>query len=361
MKYLIYVFMFVFLISCGSGKKTEKIIHLKYSDAEVINVLPIVINQKGGQDATTAYIYEMTEKSFKKLERFQFIDLNGYLLMRESGETIKKINKIMKQIAQVKEYYNNLKFSEAIKLTETLLKHLKQTYQFFEDIDEVYTLKAYLAASTMLNTDGVGIENLFRDLVVMDENYKMDSAVFSPEIVRQYQEIKKEIGEINTGIIEINCEPVDARVYIDGKYMGVTPFTSDQLRVGEHYIKLEAEGYIPYAEILKVLPQTNSVNAALTEFDTNRNVVTLKKALAKSVSDQEKLFPRSILQFLRVAPFDQLILFVVRTTGAKLYVDVQVFDIPTSSMFLKDSFSVNVENSDFENAYFNNIERILGY
>ncbi len=361
MKYLVYVFMFIFLISCGSSKTAEKKIHLKYADAEVINVLPIVMNQKGEQDSTAAYIYEMTEKSLKKLERFQFIDLNGYLLIRESGETIKKMNKIMKQIGQVKELYNNLKFSEAIKLTETLLKHLKQSYQFFEDLDEIYTLKSYLAASTMLNTDGVGVENLFREIVVMDENYKMDSSVFSPEIVKQYQEIKKEIGEINTGSIEINCEPVDARVYIDGKYMGVTPFVSEQLRVGEHYIKLEAEGFVPYAEILKVSPQVNSVNAALSEYETNRNVVTLKKSLIKSVNNQEKLFPRSILQFLRIAPFEQLILFVVRTTGTKLYVDVQVFDIPTSSMYLKDSFSVNVENSDFENAYFNNIERILSY
>jgi hypothetical protein len=49
------------------------------------------------------------------------------------------------------------------------------------------------------------------------------------------------------GRLEIESFPSEARIYIDGEYYGRTPQLIDRLEVGYHSIRIEKNGYEPYA------------------------------------------------------------------------------------------------------------------
>ncbi len=72
-------------------------------------------------------------------------------------------------------------------------------------------------------------------------------AEMTPEVeIDQYETAPTE----KSGIVSINC-PVPARVYIDGQYSGVTPRTV-HLLAGEHQVRLVAEGYLEWNNLIQV-------------------------------------------------------------------------------------------------------------
>ncbi len=356
---LIFFMILLFLLSCG-GKKQEKIIHLKYNDLDAIKAYPVVMNDKGGDDQITAMISHLAENSLKKMERFEYVDRNAWFMMREKPDAVEKLNKIREQIEQVKVLYQGLKVDKAIQLIEMLQRNLSIHFQFFEDLDELFLLKSYYAASNMLG-DGLNVDKYFQEMVVLDLSFEMNNTLFAPEIIKTFKHAKKKVSEFNTGTLSVSVEPIEAKVYLNGKFVGVTPYFSEKLPIGKHYIKVEADGYVPYGEIVTILPQENPVNAVLIPFETNRNAQLLHKTLLQTTNSAKPLFPRSVLKYLQLVPFDQLILFKIESTGARIYIDVYVFDMPTNSIYLHQNFAINIENSDFENIFFNNVERILSY
>lgn len=56
------------------------------------------------------------------------------------------------------------------------------------------------------------------------------------------------------GGLEIKTTPRDAIVYLDGKQVGVTPFTLQDLRSGGHQIRIVKEGYRELVESVQVIP-----------------------------------------------------------------------------------------------------------
>ena len=52
--------------------------------------------------------------------------------------------------------------------------------------------------------------------------------------------------------VSINSDPQDAKLFIDGKFAGYTPFTSSKIPPGKHEIKLEKKEYESASDFIKV-------------------------------------------------------------------------------------------------------------
>jgi hypothetical protein len=359
-KNLVLLFILIFMtISCG--KKTEKIIHLKYSSLDTIRIFPLVVNESGGVDQVSVFLTQLTENNLKKSKRFEFIDLNNWALMRDSPNTILKINKIHNESKRAVTFFQNNKMERAFDLSERLLTHLSTIFQFFEDLDEVYYLKSYQAASAILS-DVIDAERFFNNIAIMNPKYDFDANKFGPGILKQFKEAKRNVKRNSKkGVITVNSSPVSAKVFIDGLYRGVTPYQSEKIITGKHYIKVEADGYYPHGEIVEVLPQENPVDVNFKPFTINRELNLLRKDLINSIKNKEKLFPKIILKFLRVIPFDQLVLIKTQTVNSDVFVEVFVYDIPTTALYTKGNFKLNIESNNLEDVYYNNLDRILEY
>jgi len=360
MKKILALLAILTFITISCSKETKKIIHLRYNSLDRIKVIPIVVNERGGTDQVTTFISQLAENTFKQSKRFELMDLNNWALMRDKPNTIVKINKIHNQIKRVITFFQNNKMEKAFDLSERLLTHLSKNFQYFEDIDEVYQLKSYQAASAVLG-DVIDAERFFKQLAVLDSHYDFDSNKFGPGILKQFKEAVKELKREKKGVITVNSSPVTGKVFINGKYVGVTPFQSEKIRIGDHYVKVEADGYLPYGEIITVLPQENPVEANLKSFSINRELNILRTSLTKSIENKEVKFPKMVLKFLRVIPFDQLIFIKTRTVNSEIFVKIFIYDIPTTSLYKTGNFKLNLDSDNLEDIFKNNIERVLNY
>jgi hypothetical protein len=76
------------------------------------------------------------------------------------------------------------------------------------------------------------------------------------DLVRAVEEAAAELfrPRIEPGRIQVQSEPVGARVSIDHAYLGVTPLMSGTLLPGRHNVRVEAEGRFPWLSEVEVLP-----------------------------------------------------------------------------------------------------------
>ena len=357
-KFIIFVFLIIFILSCQ--KETKKIVHLRYDSLDTIRMVPIVINEKGHIDQITVFLSQLAENTLKESERFEFMDINNWALMRDNPNTVISINKTHENIKRIIALFQNNKMERAYEDTEKTLALLSKNFQYFEDLEEVYTLLAYQAASGLL-ADVIDSEKLFENFAVLTVNYNVNRFNFGPGILQKFREAKKEVKKRRKGVITVNSSPVPGKVFIDGEYVGITPYQSEKIKVGTHYVKVESDGYHPYGEVIKVLPQENPVSAEFRTFTINRELNKLRRKLAQSTRNKEKLFPKIVLKFLRVIPFDQLLLIKTQTIDEDIYVDVFIYDIPATALYKKANFKLNIDDNNMEDEFYNQMEKILNY
>jgi len=360
MKRITVLFIILIFVTISCSKKTKKIVHLRYSSLDIIKALPVIVNERGEVDQVTTFLSQLTEENLKHSKRFEFMDLNNWALMRDMPNTVVKINKLHEEMKRLVTFFQNNKMERAFDLSERLLKHFGKNFQYFEDLDEVYQLKTYQAAAAVLS-DVIDSERFFKSLAIMDPHYNFDSNKFGPGILKQFKDVRNDLRRNKKGVITVNSSPVSAKVFINGKYVGVTPYQSEKLLVGEHYIKVEADGYVPYGEIISVLPQENPVEANFKDFSINRELNTLRFSLKKSTANKEVKFPKTVLKFLRVIPFDQLLFIKAQTIKDEIYVKVYIYDIPATSLYKAGDFKLNLDSENLEDVYNNNLDRILNY
>src|SRR3989338_5663758 len=77
------------------------------------------------------------------------------------------------------------------------------------------------------------------------------------------------ISAVNYGKIKVTSSPSKADVYITGKQVGKTPYSSGKLAKGTYYVAVKKEGYEDYKTKVKVVAnKTTPVHAKLKALRT---------------------------------------------------------------------------------------------
>lgn len=73
-------------------------------------------------------------------------------------------------------------------------------------------------------------------------------------IVLAYDLTRQESPRLKGGLVSINCPVKDAKVYADGKLLGLTPLQGQTLPAGKHRLRIDAPGYRAWSTRLAVEP-----------------------------------------------------------------------------------------------------------
>jgi hypothetical protein len=66
------------------------------------------------------------------------------------------------------------------------------------------------------------------------------------------------------GTLVVDSRPTGAKVYLDGKLVGSTPLSVDNVRAGEHAVRLEQDGYRRWSSSVRVVAaERNRITASL--------------------------------------------------------------------------------------------------
>ena len=76
---------------------------------------------------------------------------------------------------------------------------------------------------------------------------------------------KVDVATQSVGSLQVDSRPAGANVFVDGKPAGKTPLVLESLRLGDHGIRLELEGYRPWNSSARITAGARSRVAASLE------------------------------------------------------------------------------------------------
>jgi hypothetical protein len=81
-----------------------------------------------------------------------------------------------------------------------------------------------------------------------EHTYKVTKAGFAP-VIDVFRITRRKISKVEVemlpvaGVLELACNIVDARVYVDGKFVGQTPVKEAEVPIGNHSLLVQKGGY----------------------------------------------------------------------------------------------------------------------
>ncbi|MDF1564249.1 MAG: PEGA domain-containing protein [Deltaproteobacteria bacterium] len=205
---------------------------------ETFGIVALDRSLQGEAAALEAYVAAWAEGS----QRLVYIDAAAFArgdqvaLRKEKGE---------KALA---EYKAGLDAYDAMDY-EASLGRLAAAIELFEQADlTVYLdglLDAYAARALALFYAGRVPEarNQLIDLHTLRPDYAFDSSRLTPDIESHVEDARRSAEMAPPTALEVQVAPVPARVFVDGRYAGVTPLEVPKLSPGNHIVSVFATGY----------------------------------------------------------------------------------------------------------------------
>jgi PEGA domain/PDZ domain len=97
-----------------------------------------------------------------------------------------------------------------------------------------------------------GAEADFAALLALNPSYAIDRQTLSPKVVDLFDRVRGRVA----GVVVLQIEPRTARVSVDGEPIDLPPTGELALLAGSRQLRVEADGYDPYAETLTVAAGT---------------------------------------------------------------------------------------------------------
>ncbi|MCC6811467.1 MAG: PEGA domain-containing protein [Deltaproteobacteria bacterium] len=97
----------------------------------------------------------------------------------------------------------------------------------------------------------------FKRALAIGAQLKIDPKSFNPSTVAAFQRAQKQSDRAARAILTVVTKPERARVVLDGKDMGETPVSLNDLVPGEHWLVIVAPGYFRHSARIAVAPGTS--------------------------------------------------------------------------------------------------------
>lgn len=200
----------------------------------------VAIDRSVVRDATA--LEAMVEAWSRGSTRFDFVDLAE----RARGKNViareKKGKEATASFEAGLEEYDSMSY-------ESALAKLERAIELFEQADLTLHLSGLLdsyaaRALTLFYAGRVSdARNQLIDLYTLRPDYVFDSSRLTPDIESHVDEARRSAQNAPPTTLEVHSNPVPGRVYVDGRYMGVTPVEVKSLTPGSHFVSVLTTGY----------------------------------------------------------------------------------------------------------------------
>lgn len=206
------------------------------------------------------------------------------------------------------------------------------------------TALAYLGAVWLLKGDADKAEDAFRRLLVIDPEHRLDETIFPPAMLQVFSRMVREVADGPRGALEITAQPDPALVFVDGRFLGLTPVRIERLPAGDHLVALRGPGLVPFG-------RQASVGAA-----EDTAVACRMKPLAQLAAWQREFpgdrlgggepLPRSIQERARRAGLDRLWLGRTARLGAEISLALVMYDVGSGRVLFERTGRLPADSAD---------------
>jgi hypothetical protein len=306
---------------------------LAFAATKPIGVL--VRGAGAGSDKAAGFVAHYMRTLVAQDERYQVADLSD-TLGGDSADRAKRAFEVAEEMVQKgRAAYETLDLEPAIDYLNTALNKYERHAGHVTDIKKVAELLMLLGATHILRgEDKTGTKRLAQ-AVAVDPSIEPDPRIFNPSMREIFQDVTKKLKERPQGTVAITSNPSYAEIYLDGKFVGVTPTAMDKVPEGRHFVRMVREGYKSWGKVIEVVGQVEAADTAtLKPSDNFEEYDALVEAAMPSLSNKavgDKV-GEVFHQLGKLLKVDELLLAEVRLDGERVRVLAVLIDVTEATV-----------------------------
>jgi tetratricopeptide (TPR) repeat protein len=233
---------------------------------------------------------ELTGLLIKALMQFEQVEVlgpEGLLRLRRSRPTAVEaaLRRAELQQRQAQEQLLELALDEAVDGFQTARVIYRRHLAWMQDPEPL--IAALMGLAEALATAGRHEESrlAYREVLALNPDYEPDPGQVPSKLRNRFEQVRAEMAELPTGVLEVAVEPEVARVVLDGLTAGRSPLRREGIHGGLHMVRIQAEGYRSHRQALQIEPgRTSRIEIALERSDLPRRIEQLRAALASGAA-----------------------------------------------------------------------------
>jgi hypothetical protein len=206
--------------------------------SEAVGVVPL--NDRSGRDAL------MVERAVRDwVARSSAVELvdPGELALGEQREELEARVEQARTIARSGiEAYDMMSYETALMRLERAIEAFEQS-DLTRHLDELLDLYVMRALTLFYEGQPSRARHQLLDAFALRRDFNPDRSRLTPELETMVDEARRSVDDAAPTSLEIQTEPVPARVYVDGRFRGISPVEVSNLQPGHHYVTVWAPGY----------------------------------------------------------------------------------------------------------------------
>ena len=150
--------------------------------------------------------------------------------------------------------YSDLNLEQAVVLFRSSASALGEGPASLKHSKEYVKALFYLGAALASSEQKDQAREAFQSAIAYDEKLEPDQSIFPPPVIEAFNEAKQALAAELRGSIKMSSTPAGARVWVNGRYAGVTPLHVRDLAPVEAIVWVEKVGHVPVVRRMKVTP-----------------------------------------------------------------------------------------------------------
>ncbi|MBI5507356.1 MAG: PEGA domain-containing protein [Deltaproteobacteria bacterium] len=298
--------------------------------------LAVVVRGAGaGSDKAAGFVAHHLRELLAQDDRYDVADLSQIL----GGDTAERAKRAFEmaeeEVQKGRAAYETLDLDPAIDHLNTALNKFERNCAHVTDIKKVAEVLMLLGATHILRGEEKTGAKRLAQAIALDPNIEADPRVFNPSMRAVFQDAVNRLSQRPPGTLSLASNPSYAEIFVDGKFVGITPMAVDKVTEGRHYVRLVREGYRTWGKVIEVVGQVEaSDTATLKATDTFEEYDALVEAAFpslpnKSSGDKVGVVFRQLGDLLKV---DELLFAEVRLDGERVKVLSVLVDVKDAAV-----------------------------
>lgn len=218
--------------------------------AEGVPTALVVVPTDKFSEKAAAILNHLGRENFSRAGEYEMVDIRKFLDEGSSDTRLDYYRKALEALREGREQYDNLELDPAIEALKRSLELFRKAAGRLGTGEQYMKALLFLGSAYILSGDNEqGTEN-FRLVAMFDKRKVLDKKIFPPSMIEIFNKVKADVATMPTGSVLVKSEPAGAEVYLNGVFKGITPLNVIKVPEGEHFLRLEKDGYLPWGKVV---------------------------------------------------------------------------------------------------------------
>jgi hypothetical protein len=249
-------------------------------------------------------LHSFLKQTIRDSRKFDYVELNKVL--GSAGINKQELDEAQTYLNNGIKAYDNLDLEEAHDMFLKAIELLEKNQGEIQKPGFFTKLLFYTGAVTILmgKSQKIG-RRYFRRALLLDSKAELDPMMFPPSITSEIKNVSEMIEKLPKHNLSVYASPKNAEVWIDGKFVGISPLEVPNLSIGTHFLRLIRRGH--EGVLKRVVIVQHKENIVELKMESLTGLTRYQNLVDEMVSEAGRIdYPQAVQQFMEWAGLDRL-------------------------------------------------------